>query len=436
MATRGVKVLEVEAGSVAEEVGLEPGDRILAANGHEVPDTLALQFYSSEEFVDLHVRRSGSIERHFQVDLSEKASLGIKVEEFRTRTCNNSCLFCFIDQLPPTARPNLKVKDDDYRLSFLHGNYITLTNLTEKDLDRIIEHRLSPLYVSVHAMDPDLRTRVLGRKKADDLDTKLGELVRGGIRLHAQIVLMPEINDGISLEKTVFDLYRLYPGVQSVAIVPLGLSDHGTARDRFIPVTPDYSREVIRQAILWQNRFREQTGRTFAYLADEFYIQGGAAIPPRPHYDDFAQIEDGVGMVREFLDEFEIAMARRRRFRKVPEGTLATGRLFFPILQRCMERFNHKFGSRLKVCAIENRFMGRNISVAGLLGGQDILAALNGKNMGNFLIIPEEALSRGDSILVDDFSLKDLSEILGKPVYPSGRTVRDFFNLLFKTLGL
>jgi putative radical SAM enzyme (TIGR03279 family) len=432
MSARGIKVLEVGAGSVADEIGLEPGDQILAINDREVPDELALKFYLSEEFADLCVRRSNGIEEHLQADLSSRTELGIKVEEFRTLTCNNACLFCFIDQLPPGIRPSLRVKDDDYRLSFLHGNYITMTNLNERDLDRIIEQRLSPLYVSVHATDPDLRTRMLGRKKADNLGAKLGKLVRGGIQLHAQIVLMPKINDGLSLEKTIFDLRRLYPGIQSVAIVPVGLSDHGNAKDLFMPFTPGYSRELIRRAIRWQERFRARIGRTFAYLADEFYIQGGVEIPQRSYYDDFAQIEDGVGMVREFLDAFETELSRRRRFRAALEGTLATGRLFFPVLKRCVRRLNRKFGVGLKVCQIENRFLGGNITVAGLLAGQDILAALRGKDLGDFLIIPNEALSRTDGILVDNFSVKELSKSLGTPVYPGGRTVNEFFQVLSK----
>ncbi len=430
MAARGIRILEVEPGSAAEKIGLQPGDHILSVNRHEVPDELALKFYLSEGFIDLCIRRSDGAEKHYRANLSDQASLGIKVAEFRTRTCNNACLFCFVDQLPPGIRSSLKVKDDDFRLSFLHGNYITTTNLTERDLDRIIEQRLSPLYVSVHATDPDLRARILGRKKADDLDAKLGKLVQGGIRLHAQIVLMPGINDGKALKKTVFDLYHLYPGIQSVAIVPLGLTSHGNHQDRFAPVTPKYSRALIRGVTRWQNRFRAQVGRAFAYLADEFFIQGGIEIPNSAYYDDFTQIEDGVGMVREFLDAFERELSRRRKPAATLKGTLATGTLFFPILQRCIGRLNRKCGSRLQVRSIENRFMGRNVTVAGLLGGQDILEELRGKNLGNFLIIPNEALSRDNGILVDDLSAEELSKRLGVPVYPSGRTVRDFFSLL------
>jgi putative radical SAM enzyme (TIGR03279 family) len=435
MSKKGIRILEVKRGSEAEEIGLTSGDQILTVNGHEISDELALKFYLSEGDVDLCVRRSNEIEEHFEAHLSDGTDLGILVEEFQTQGCTNSCLFCFVDQLPSGVRPALKIKDDDYRLSFLHGNYITLTNLRTKELDRIVEQRLSPLYVSVHTTDAELRTRILGRKRADDLDGKLIRLVRGGIRLHAQVVLMPGVNDGTHLEKTVFDLYRLYPGVQSVAIVPIGLSDHGKPKSIFAPVTPAFSRKVIRQSMRWHEQFRSQIGRTFAYLADEFYIQGGEGIPGREYYDDFAQIEDGVGMVRVFLDEFETEISRRRRSRIGMRGTLVTGRLFYPTLQRCIERFNSRFGSGLQVCMTENRFLGRKITVAGLLAGQDILKALKSRDLGDFVVIPHEAVSRVDGILIDDFSLKDLSKHIGKPVYSSRRTVLDFFRLLCEVIS-
>jgi putative radical SAM enzyme (TIGR03279 family) len=429
---RGLKILEVESGSVAEAIGLAPGDRLLSANGHDTPDELALKFYLSEELIDLRIQKEDGTEELIKVDLSESTDLGVKVEDFRTRTCNNHCLFCFIDQLPPGARPGLQTKDDDYRLSFLHGNYITLTNLPERELDRIIEHRLSPLYVSIHATDPEVRTRMLGRRKVDDLDRKLQKLIGRGIRIHAQVVLMPGINDGNHLEKTVSDLGMLYPGIQSIAVVPLGLSDHGTIKDRFQPVTASFSCALLAQALPWQNQFRAQIGKTFVYLADEFFIQAGVELPDTSHYDDFAQIEDGVGMVRNFLDEFEGEMKRRRKSRLVLDGTLATGKLFYPFLRDCVERLNRKFGSSLQVREIVNKFTGKDITVAGLLGGEDFLSAFDGINPGSFLVIPQEAISRVDGILVDNLSPEDLSRELGVPVYPGGRTVPDFFKLLLK----
>jgi putative radical SAM enzyme (TIGR03279 family) len=435
MAIRGVKILEVERGSAADSIGLVPGDRILSVNDQVVDDQLGLQFYLAEESINLKIRQSNGLESSLYVDLSDRSGLGIKVEEFRTLTCNNACLFCFVDQLPPGVRRSLRVKDDDYRLSFLHGNYVTLTNLSDRGLDRIIEQRLSPLFVSVHATDPVLRARMLGREKAYNLERKIERLINGGIRLHTQIVLIPKMNDGKHLEKTVFDLYNFYPGVQSVAIVPLGLSDHGKPKDRLIPVTPAYSRRIIRQAMEWQKQFREQIGRTFAYLADEFYLQAGVDIPESDHYDDFAQVEDGVGMVRAFLDEFEEELKRLSGFRLALRGSIVTGRLFYPILQLCIERLNDVSGSTLQVYGVHNRFMGKRITVAGLLGGRDLLGALSRRNTGDFIIIPNEAVSRTERILIDDFSLEDLSERFGKAVYTSGRTVAQFFQLLLSLAG-
>lgn len=430
MGRSGIKIRNVVEGSLGHHAGLCGGDEILAINGNPIPDELALRFHLAEEAVEIEVRRTSGREERLAFDLSEGENLGIEVEDFRTRTCNNSCLFCFIDQLPPGVRPSLKVKDDDYRLSFLHGNYITLTNLPERELDRIIEQKLSPLYVSVHATDPELRTRMLGRRKVDDLDRKLRKLIDGGILLHTQIVLMPGINDGANLETSVNELYSYYPGVDSIAIVPLGLSDHGSPKDRFVPVTAEYCHHIIRQVEPWQRFFRDRTGRTFAYLADEFYIQGGLPVPETAYYDDFAQVEDGVGMVRRFLNDFETELGRWRKSRPHLAGTLITGRLFYPFLESCVGRFNSKFASKLRVRMVENRFMGRNITVAGLLGGQDILAALADQSIGNFLIIPQEAVSRVDEVLVDALSPADLSSRLGKPVFASGRTMGGFFRLL------
>jgi len=430
MSARGLRILGVDKGSPAESLGLAAGDEILSVNSYPTPDELALKFFLAEEQVLLEVRKATGATVRLQADVLPGSTLGVDVEEFRTRTCSNACLFCFINQLPPGARTSLRVKDDDYRLSFLHGNYITLTNLPEKELDRIIQQALSPLYVSVHATEVDLRTRILGRKKADDLAGKIRRLIDGGIRLHTQIVLMPGINDGGHLERTVFDLYGYHPGVDSVAIVPLGLSDHGRPKDIFTPVTASYCRDVIAQVAPWQARFRGETGRTFAYLADEFYLQGGMPLPGTAHYDDFAQIEDGVGMVRKFLNDFETEIRRRRKPRPRLCGTLVTGTLFYPILSECMSRLNDRIGSRLRTIEARNRFMGESITVAGLLAGQDILDALSSVDPGGFVIIPSEAISRPDGVLVDNLSTDDLAHRLGRPVYPCGRTMRDFFKLL------
>lgn len=430
MPRRGIRICKVDPGSSAQVAGLSPGDEILAVNGHPVPDELALRFRLAEESLELEVLKAGGRKERIEADLTDGRSFGVEVEDFRTRTCNNACPFCFINQLPPDVRGSLKIKDDDYRLSFLHGNYITLTNLSGDELDRIIEQALTPLYVSVHATDPQLRTRIMGRRKVDDLAGKLRKLVGGGIRIHAQVVLMPLVNDGEHLSRTIFDLYSYFPGVNSVAIVPLGLSNYGPARDRFTPVTPRFCCEVIRQVAPWQRQFRRETGRGFAYLADEFYIQGGVPIPGTGYYDDFAQIEDGIGMVRHFLNEFASHLGRGHRLRPRLQGTMATGRLFYSFLQECAARLNRKLGSHLTVVEVENRFMGRDITVAGLVAGRDFVEALAGRPLGDFVVIPNDAVSQVEGVFVDDMSPADLARRLGRPVFSSGRTMRDFFELL------
>jgi putative radical SAM enzyme (TIGR03279 family) len=432
MTPRGLRILRVDQGSPAQCLGLTAGDEILSVNGHPVPDELALQFHLAEEDVVLEVRKEDRSISRIDADLSQGRPLGARVEDFKTRTCNNACIFCFIDQLPAGVRSSLRLKDDDYRLSFLHGNYITLTNLPDSELDRIIRHALSPLYVSVHTTDPDLRARILGRRKADNLDRKIRKLINGGIRLHTQIVLMPGINDGPNLERTVHDLYGYYPGVDSIAIVPLGLSEHGKPREVCTPVTPTYCGEVIAQVTPWQREFRDKCGQTFAYMADEFYLQGKVALPDTDHYDDFAQIEDGVGMVRRFLDDFEIETRRRRRPRRSLSGTLVTGKLFKPVLTDSVRLLNERFGCDLRVIEAENHFMGKSITVAGLLAGRDILDALAGREPGDFLIFPEEALSRTEGIFIDDLSAEDISMRIRRPAVPGGRTVHDLFVLLFE----
>jgi putative radical SAM enzyme (TIGR03279 family) len=350
---RGVRIRAVVPDSPAQAAGLAPGDEIIAVNGHPIPDELALKFYlADEESVELALVKASGSKLCLEADLAAGRGFGVEVEDFRTRTCNNACLFCFINQLPPGVRQTLKIKDDDYRLSFLHGNYITLTNLSDKELSRIIEQALSPLFVSVHTTDPVLRTRIMGRKKSDDLEGKMRRLIEGGIQIHAQIVLMPHVNDGENLARTVSELYALYPGVNSVAIVPLGLSDHCPAGTGLSPVTPEFCREIIRQVIPWQHKFRLETGRGFAYLADEFYIQGDLPIPEAASYDDFAQIEDGIGMVRSFLDEFALRLKRRRQRSPGLHGTLATGTLFYPFLRDCIAQFNLELGSSLEVVEV------------------------------------------------------------------------------------
>jgi putative radical SAM enzyme (TIGR03279 family) len=434
MARPGVKILEVAKGSYGQRLGLAPGDEILEIQGHPVSDELALKFYLANDLVEILIKKKSGKKKRLLADLSKTHGLGVEVEEFKTRHCSNACLFCFVDQLPPGARAGLRIKDDDYRLSFLHGNYITLTNLNDADLERMVEHHLSPLYISVHATDSELRRKILGRKKADNLERKLQKLVDGGVQINAQVVLIPGMNDGKHLEKTVSGLFKYYPGVHSIAIVPLGLSDHGTPKDRLTPVSPSYSRDLVAQMAPLQQEYRQNIKCAFAYLADEFYILGGVPLPPARHYDGFAQIEDGVGMTRKFLDEFASELGRRRKLRPHLRGTLVTASLFYPYLKECVDRFNRKLGAELHVLKAENHYLGKRITVAGLLSGRDILSALEGKEFGEFVIIPNETISQVEGIFLDDLTPEELSRTLAKPVYPSGRTMHEFFELLCERL--
>lgn len=430
----GAKIAAVEPGSLADNLGLRPGDVLVSVNGQGISDELDLRFQSAEGILDVVVDRPGAEPLQKTVILEEGQQLGLALEDFRAKACNNKCVFCFIDQLPRGVRRTLRFKDDDFRLSFLHGNYLTLTNLSEREIARIIEQRLSPIYVSVHATEMAVRAVMLGRPQEHCSLEPMLRLIEGGITIHAQVVLCPDINDGPHLERTIEDLSRHYPGLVSVAIVPLGTSKYRGNLTTLGEVTPEYCNEVIRQIEPYQAEFRRRLGATFAYLADEFYLQAGRPLPDAGYYDDFALLEDGVGMVRYFDRQFQRQLRRKW---VVPaaglNGTLVTGKLFEPWLRRYARRLENKWGGRLRVICVENNFLGSKITVAGLLGGADILAALRGRDLGRFVVIPGECLARGSKLFLDDLSPAQLGAELGVPVRDAGRTVEGFFAALTDT---
>jgi putative radical SAM enzyme (TIGR03279 family) len=423
--------MEVRSGSLADEIGLKAGDRLVSINGWDIDDDLDFRFRAAEGIVDLVINRRGQAALRKTVLLANCQQLGLTVEDFRPKACNNKCVFCFVDQLPKGTRRTLRFKDDDFRLSFLHGNYLTLTNLTERDIERIIEQRLSPLYVSVHATELPVRAKMLGRSEEHASLKPLLQLLAGGIAVHAQIVLCPAINDGAHLEHTLVELSKQYPGIVSVAIVPLGTSQYRANLTSLNEVTPEYCRQVIRQIKPFQRNFRKRLGVTFVYLADEFYLQSGESLPCARYYDDFQLLEDGVGLVRYFDQEFKRAMKRRW---KVPsgrlDGTLVTGKLFYPFLCEYSRQLECRFGGNLRVVGIENKFLGPKITVAGLLSGADIIAALRGRDLGQWVLLPGEALSAGSSLFLDDMSLDTLQSELKVPIKATQRTVESFFQFL------
>lgn len=423
--------MEVREGSIACKAGILQGDRLISVNGHEIVDVLDFRFRTSEGLLLLMVQRSGRGLLQKKLLYEEGQDLGIELEDFRAKPCNNKCVFCFVDQLPRGVRHSLKFKDDDFRLSFLHGNYLTLTNLSEAEIDRIIEQRLSPLFVSVHATDPEVRARMLGRPLAHCGLEPMLRLIRGGISIHAQVVLCPGINDGRILDRTILDLSEYHPALASVAIVPLGTSRFRSNLPTLVEVNPVYCEQIIQQAHGLQQRLRTRLGVTFAYLADEFYLQAGIPLPASVEYDGFRLLEDGIGMVRYFDDEFRRCMRRKWA---VPseglDGTLVTGALFFPILQRYAQRIERRFGGKLRVVGAQNRFMGNKITVAGLLAGQDIAAALEGRELGRFVLIPGECLARHDDVFLDNMSKARLAEEIGVEVRDGSRCMAGFFSAL------
>jgi len=418
-----LRVLEVDEGSLAARIGLKPGDEVSELDGQPVLDAIDFQFRTADVGEPMSIRTA---DRTLEFVRREGESIGAEFEPIEPLVCGNNCVFCFVHQNPGNTRKSLRIKDEDYRLSFLFGNYLTLTNVDDEEMVRIIDQRLSPLYISVHATDPDLRAYLLGNEQYDGLDAKLDRLTEAGIMLHCQVVLCPGINDGKHLERTIDDLARRHPSVASVAIVPLGLTDHRENLPQLEPVTPDYARRTIADLGPIQQRFEEKWGTPFAFLGDEFYILADQSLPALDHYQEFPQIENGVGMVRSFLDQFDDAMHKFIPPSTPVRGTICTGRLFHSHLDRSVERF----GLDLKTVAVENRFWGSGVNVAGLLTGSDFIAELKGRVYGDFVVLPSESMIGEDYLFLDDLTIKDVERELGVRVIPSGYTAQEFVGVI------
>jgi len=419
---RGVEIAEVTPGSLGAEMELEAGDRIIKVNGRLVRDYLDFRFHTAGETeLVLEVRKKSGEDWEVELERNEGEDFGFGFEQIVPRQCANECIFCFCNGNPTDARPSLFIKDEDIRLSFLYGNYTTLTSLTDDELKRIVEQRLSPQYVSVHATDLEVRSYLLGvDKERADISTKLTQLLDAGIEVHAQVVLCPGINDGEVLKRTIKDLAAEYPRITSVAIVPLGLTRYNTD-PRLTPVTPEFCRQVINDVEQLQQELHSQLGTNFALLGDEIYLRAGRSIPARSHYGEYPQIEDGVGMVRSFSNEFERLIKRLSRegvvqLRDTP-GTIFTGTLFAPVLQKMVRKLNSRFGSKLVVEPVENGYFGGDVSVAGLLTGRDLLSARK-RVQGEFVVIPKQMLKSDEAIMLDGMGLKELTDGLGVPIHP------------------
>ena len=413
-----IEVSAVEQGSAADRAGIRRGDRIISVNDHEVRDVLDFQFLAGEDRNIMRLRRTGGGSRTVAVVRRPGEPLGLAFPPIKIRQCRNRCVFCFVDQMPAGCRPSLSVKDDDYRASFLFGNFITLTNLREEDWQRIFEQRLSPLYISVHATDPADRARLLRNPAAPDILQQMRRLAAGGIQMHAQVVLCPGINDGSRLVRTLEDLAALFPSVRSVAIVPVGLTTH---REGLYPLRQfrrSEARKIIELVHHRGGRFRRRFGTHLVFPSDELYIQAGQEIPPAAFYEDFSQIENGVGMVAAFLRE-----ARRIRLpqRLSPATvTAVTGASFGPFLRLSLAELLAGHPVRVRILTVPNTFFGPQVTAAGLLTGRDILRAARGRRLGSCLLIPANALKDDEGVFLDNTTVSDLERSLGVPIMPVG----------------
>jgi putative radical SAM enzyme (TIGR03279 family) len=413
-----VTVAAVRPRSPAAAAGLASGDRIVAVNGHRLRDAIDFHFHAGEARLELAVERGGvAMSRRLE---RRGADLGLELAAPRPgdiATCANKCVFCFIHQLPQGMRRSLYVKDDDFRLSFLHGNYITLSDLDEPSFVRIIEQRLSPLYISVHATDPQLRHALLGRPRHSvEILPRLERLAKAGIRMHAQIVLCPGLNDGSHLERTVSELAPLHPQIATTAIVPVGLTRHRERLPALRSLTPAEARALVATVELWQRRWRAEMGSRFVFLADEIYLLAGLPVPAAATYEGFPIAEDGIGLVRRFEDGFARAVARGRRPRPASALTVVSGEMFAPRLSALLAGAGVD-PAAVRVAPILNDFFGRAIGVAGLLTGRDIQRHLAIRSdLGRAVLIPAVALRDADGVFLDDLTPADLARDLGVPV--------------------
>ena len=424
------KIASVEPGSIAEELGLEPGDAIEEINGNEIEDIFDYQYYVEEEYLDVLVLTKDGEECMLEIEKDEDEDLGIMFESSlmdEYHSCCNKCMFCFIDQMPPGMRDTLYFKDDDSRLSFLQGNYITLTNMRDKDIERVIKYHLSPINISVHTTNPELRCRMLHNRFAGTLLEKIGRFHEAGIRMNSQVVLCKGLNDGKELDRTISDLGRFLPYMESLSVVPVGLTKY---RDGLAPLelfSKEDAEKVLEQIHKWQDYFRKNHGMTFVHASDEWFILAEQEFPDEAYYEGYGQLENGVGMMRLLLEEVKERLEELSGDDRKRHVAIATAKLAYPTIKKLAADVKKKFPNiTLEVYCIINEFFGEHITVSGLLTGQDIIAQLKGKMLGEELLLPCNVLKADEDIFLDDISLKELSDSLQVPVNIIQSEGRDF----------
>jgi len=426
----------IRMNSIASEMELEPGDELLAINGQEIEDIFDYRYLINDEYIELLVKKVNGEEWVLEIEKKYEEDLGIEFESNlmdEYRTCTNRCIFCFIDQMPPGMRDTLYLKDDDSRLSFLQGNYVTLTNMNDHDIDRIIQYHLSPINISFQTTNPVLRCKMLGNRFAGEIFSKVDRLYHAGIEMNGQIVLCKGINDKQELERTISDLYRYLPCLKSISVVPVGLSKY---RDGLYPLKEFHKEdaaEVLDVIHRWQQKAYEEFELHFIHGGDEWYLLAGEEFPEESTYDGYLQLENGVGMLRLFEEEVRTALSHQTGDDRVIELSIATGLLAYPFIKKyagwIQKRYPHV---NCHVYGITNHFFGEKITVSGLLTGYDIIEQLKGKVLGEFLLLPINMLRSQETVFLDDKTVADIEKELQIPIEIAERSGQDFVDAVLK----
>ncbi len=412
-------VKDVLPGSIAQEMGIETGDKLLSVNGHEIQDIFDFQYYVEDEEIVLLIEKADGEQWEMEIEKDADEQLGIEFEQGlmdEYRSCCNKCIFCFIDQMPPGMRDTLYFKDDDSRLSFLQGNYVTLTNMSSHDIERIIRYRLEPINISFQTMNSELRCRMLHNRFAGEALKKADMLYQGGIEMNGQIVLCKGINDGAELEHSIRELTRYLPLLKSVSVVPVGLTKYRDGLYPLEPFTKKDAEEVLGIIHRWQEKLYREHGTHFIHAGDEWYLLADEAVPEKERYDGYLQLENGVGMLRLLFEEFQDAYEALPGDAEKREVSIATGKLAYPYISELAGRLMEKYPeTKIHVYAIRNDFFGERITVSGLVTGQDLLAQLEGRELGNALLIPCNMLKADEDVFLDDITVEQLSDALQVP---------------------
>lgn len=425
-------IKNVLPGSIAEELEISAGDKLLAINDQEIEDVFDYHFLANEEYLTVLIEKPDGEQWELEIEKEYEEDLGIEFEQGlmdEYRSCRNKCIFCFIDQMPKDMRETLYFKDDDSRLSFLQGNYVTLTNMSDHDIDRIIRYHLEPINVSFQTTNPELRCKMLHNRFAGEALNKVDRLYEGGITMNGQIVLCKGINDGEELERSIRDLMKYAPQLQSVSVVPVGLSKYRDGLYPLQPFTKEDAKEVLHIIHKWQKKAYEEFGIHFIHGGDEWYILAEKELPEEERYDGYLQLENGVGMLRLLMNEFEEGYESLNGDERDREVSIATGFLAYPYIQRMADRIMEKYPkSKLHVYGIRNDFFGELITVSGLITGQDLIGQLKGKALGEKLLLPCNMLRIEEQDFLDDVTLQDVKDALQVPVDIVKSSGQDFID--------